>query len=94
VFIKRVYEAYWLEGRDISQLDLVLEMASDFVSSVSELKDSICSDRFGERIVPFDEPAFATGVYNLPTYWIGGERFAEQPMTALRKALQNALVSQ
>jgi hypothetical protein len=41
--------------------------------------------------VGFDDPAYASGVYNVPTFFIGEERYAEQPLTVLKKAVRGAL---
>jgi hypothetical protein len=48
--------------------------------------------RFEDKIIAFDEPSYATGVYNVPTFYIGGERYAEQPYGVLQQAMRKLVV--
>lgn len=82
-----LYEAFWLRGEHIGELDVILEIAKPILGDVSELRASIEERRYFENLVGFDDPAYEKGVYNVPTYWIGDERYAEQPTLVLRKAI-------
>ncbi len=86
-FIFDVYSAYWDQGADISDLSVLLNLAQPYVANIDNLRESILSGEFASRITEFDEPAYSSGVYNLPTFWIGGARYAEQPLRALQRAL-------
>jgi predicted DsbA family dithiol-disulfide isomerase len=86
-FACRLYEAYWEEGININELDPLVEIASDYVEDTDELREAITKKCFADNVIPYDKPAFASGVYNVPTFWIGGERYAEQPLMVLREAL-------
>lgn len=90
-YIERIYRAYWEEGMDINNLETLVELGASFGFSTSELRTSIETGEFAHHITPFDLEAYQAGVYNLPTFWIGGERYAEQPITVLRKAIQACL---
>jgi riboflavin biosynthesis pyrimidine reductase/predicted DsbA family dithiol-disulfide isomerase len=88
--IERLYRAYWEHGLDIDSWETLRLVAADLVPDLEALRASIDARRFADRIVGFDEPAYATGVYNVPTFWIDGTRFAEQPSVVLREALIRA----
>ncbi|MFN8219826.1 MAG: dihydrofolate reductase family protein [Fimbriimonadales bacterium] len=89
--VDRLYRAYWLHGLDIGNLGTLKMLSAGLVDDFGEMARAIEERRYAQAIVPFDEPAYATGVYNIPTFWIGGERYAEQPYLVLRKALLAAV---
>lgn len=90
-FVYAMYRAYWEEGREIDSLDVIAEIGARYVSDVGELLDAVQERRFADKIVPFDEQAYSQGVYNVPTYWIGGDRYAEQPRIVLESAIRKVL---
>ena len=85
--VEAIYRAFWEDGRDINKIELICEIACGIVSNIDEMKSAIESDRFGDQVVDFDEDAYASGVYNVPTFFIGEKRLAEQPYSAIRKAM-------
>lgn len=85
--VERIYRAYWKEGRDIDSLDVLTDLATGIVSDVEGMRRAIEERRYDDRIVKFNKPAYAEGVFNVPTFWIGGERYAEQPYAVLAAAL-------
>lgn len=90
-FARRLYEAYWLEGLVINEIEVLAELAAGIVPDVDALVQSVASQEFESRIVKFDDDAYAAGVYNVPTYFIGGERYAEQPYEVLAEAIRAEL---
>lgn len=84
--VERVYRAYWEWGWDIDDPAVLARLAQGLVPDVDEMMAAVAERRFADRIVPFDKPAFATGVYHVPTFFIGDERHAEQPYEVLRQA--------
>ncbi len=90
-FIRRMYEAYWVEGVEINALENIRSIAEGLVDSPEAMLDSIQSGEFEDRIVKFDDDAYAAGIYNVPTFIIGGERYAEQPLSVLAKAIRKEL---
>ena len=90
-FAEILYRAYWERGREINRPDVLRQLAEDALDDVEAMTEAIEDRRFAADIVPFDDEAYASGVYNVPTYWIGGERYAEQPYAVLRKAVERAL---
>lgn len=86
-FIEKMYRAFWEEGKEINNPAVIRELATGIISNLDDLEAAIAEKRFNDRIVGFDDDAYAAGIYNVPTYIIEGERYAEQPITTLRKAL-------
>ncbi len=82
-FIGAAFRAYWERGERIGDLDVVLELAGDG----DELREALECRAYRDQVVHYDAAAFASGVWNVPTFWIGGERFAEQPYSVLAEAV-------
>lgn len=88
--VEALYRAYWERGESIDKIDVIEAVASGVVSDVSAMRRCI-ERRCGiDEIVPFDDSAYESGVYNVPTFFIGDERLAEQPYARLVEALQRA----
>jgi riboflavin biosynthesis pyrimidine reductase len=92
-FIERLYRAYWTEGIEIERLDFLIAVAREFGFDVADFEQSIRRKQYGTRIVPFDDAAYASGVYNVPTFFIGQDRLAEQPYSALAEATRRAVAA-
>lgn len=92
-FIERMYRAYWEEGREINAIEVIQELAEGLVPEVDHLVKAVENREFDDRIVKFDDDAYASGVYNVPTFFIGGERYAEQSYRALSRALHELKTS-
>ena len=92
-FIEAVYRAYYEQAADIDNIDVLATIAKPYTKNIDDLIKAIETKRFKDNIIAFDEPSYATGIYNVPTFIIAGERYAEQPYTALEKAMRQALVS-
>ena len=89
-FIERLYRALWEQGREINAPDVLRELASGLMDADAMLV-AVEEVRYRDQVVGFDDPAYASGVYNVPTFFIGEERYAAQPLTVLRKAVRGAL---
>ncbi len=87
-FVERIYYAYWRAGKDISQTEVLMELARGVVEDLGGLESAINERRYSDQIIPFDQPAHQTGIWHLPTFWIGEQVFAEQPWLAIEKALR------
>ncbi|MBV6458231.1 MAG: hypothetical protein HONBIEJF_01356 [Fimbriimonadaceae bacterium] len=92
-WVGRLYRAYWEDGDEIGSLDVLMELGRDWFSDLDGLRNRILDRHYTDRIVGFNEQAYAAGVYNLPTFFIGGGRYAEQPYVVLRDAMEAALVN-
>lgn len=93
VLVDRLYRAYWEDAKDITDTAVILDLAKDVVADLDGLRAAMAERRFAANIVSFDAEAYRTGVYNVPTFFIGEERLAEQPYSALREAMHRLLGS-
>lgn len=89
--IEAFYRALYEEGKAIGEPQVIAEIAQGIVPNVPEMLEAIQERRYADRIVPFDEDAHSAGVYNVPTFFIDGARYAEQPTRVLREAIRQAL---
>ena len=90
-FMERLYRAYWLEGKNINELDVLKELAAGMIFDIDRMVHAIESKAFDRWVVKFDDEAHSLGVYNVPTYFIGGQKYAEQPFSVLRAAILREL---
>jgi predicted DsbA family dithiol-disulfide isomerase len=90
-FAKRLYEAYWLEGVVINDVDEFTRLAEGIIPDIEALRKSVESGEFESKIVKFDDEAYAAGVFNVPTFFIGGEKYAEQPYSVLAAAIRKEM---
>lgn len=84
----RLYPAYWERGLNINEREVLLAETAGLLDG-SELTEVLASRRYADRIVGFNKPAYAVGVYNVPTFFIGGERYAEESYRTLERALRS-----
>lgn len=89
-FVRRLYDAYWLEGVEINALENLKLLADGIIDDPEAMLDSVQSGEFESKVVKFDNDAYAAGVYNVPTFFIGGERYAEQPTAVIAEAIRKA----
>lgn len=89
--LERLYSALYNHGREINSLETIRTLSEGLIPDVDSMIRAIERRRYRENIVAFDDDAHRHGVYNVPTFWIGGERYAEQPIGVLRQAIRRAL---
>ena len=89
--LERIYIAYWREDRDIDCTKELLRLSKGLLQDQQALENAIEEKRFAGKIVTFNKPAYESGVFNLPTLWIDGERYAEQPYNILSSAMGSSL---
>lgn len=89
--LDRIYIAYWRDDKDIDSTEELLNLSKGLIEDQQGLEKAIEEKRFADKIVRFNKPAYETGVFNLPTFWIGGERYAEQPYNVLSRAMGSLL---
>jgi predicted DsbA family dithiol-disulfide isomerase len=89
--VEALYRAYWERGENINEVETIRQVATGIVSDLDALVHAVTTQQFKANITGFDDEAYSKGVYNVPTFTIGGDRYAEQPYVNLRKALAAAL---
>ncbi len=80
-----VYHAYWEEDRDIADLETLQEIAGRGGLDVPEFTRALADRRYRDRVIEFDEPAHAAGIWNVPTWQFPREWIAEQPYVEVRR---------
>lgn len=88
--IERIYRAFWEEGREINRIDVLKDLARGLIHDAAAYEKAIIVREYHHKVVLFDDDANAQGVYNVPTFFIGGKRYAEQPYIVLAKAVKAA----
>jgi predicted DsbA family dithiol-disulfide isomerase len=86
-----LYRAYWQRGEEINNPDVIHRVAEGIVKDHDALDEAVRTRKFKDNIVGFDDPAYALGIYNVPTFHIDGGRYAEQPYSALHAAVRSAI---
>lgn len=87
----KLYEAFWLEGHNVNDLEVLKDLASQIGLDSGTMISSVESEEFADKIIPFDDPSYEAGVYNVPTFFVGQLKLAEQPLPALRSAIEQWL---
>ena len=85
--IRVLYQAYWLRGEEINDVEVLVRLAEGLIPDLTDFRTAVAERRYKDNIVGFDDDAYANGVYNVPTFFIGGEKYAEQSTRVLRAAL-------
>jgi predicted DsbA family dithiol-disulfide isomerase len=87
-----VYRAYWDEHQDIADLDVLRNLAQNAGLDPGAFAASIESEQYADRIVPFDDPAYAIGIRHIPTFIFGAEeQMAEANYSDLAHATERFL---
>lgn len=90
-FYDRVFKAYFNEGRDIGDMAVVLELASEIGLKQEEMKYALDNKLYAGRIEENRELARANQVIVLPTFIIKESRIVGiQPYAAFQRALSSA----
>ena len=66
----RLMDAYWAEGRDIGDHDVLLELAA--ASGVEGAEELLAGDRYLERVLNLTRKAQSIGVSGIPAFLLGG----------------------
>lgn len=74
-FAQATYRAYFVEGRDISQQAVVLEIAGETGADCAALAEAIATDAVKDMLKAASAEAIAAGVFGSPYVIIDGEPF-------------------
>jgi predicted DsbA family dithiol-disulfide isomerase len=83
-----LYRSFWMEGQEVNRLDVLENLGQGVFSDPAAMLAQIQARAYSSRIVPFDDEAYAAGVYNVPTFFIGDQKHAEQPLPVLRRVIR------
>lgn len=90
-WVETVYEAYWMRGEAVGKIEVLCNLAAQNGFPCQDMEAALGSRTYADRIVKFDDDAYAAGVYNVPTFFIGERRYAEQPYVVLQRAVAGVL---
>jgi predicted DsbA family dithiol-disulfide isomerase len=90
-YIVALYHAYWEEDRNISDLAVLKEVAERAGLNSQEFVEALQNRTYRDRIVEFDDPAHAAGIYNVPTWKFTEKWVAEQPYSVLKEMCKRYL---
>lgn len=74
-FARRIYRAYFAQGRDIADPSVVLAIASEAGVDSASLAEPLKGDAVKERVRLEVEAAMAAGVFGSPFFIVDGEPF-------------------
>jgi predicted DsbA family dithiol-disulfide isomerase len=89
--VEKLYRGLWEDGQNINDVDVLLKLGQGIIKDANAYEMAIRERTFRDKIVGFDNEAYSKGVYNVPTYFIGEERYAEQPYAVLRDVVSIAV---
>lgn len=74
-FAHAVFRAYWVDGRDISEVPTVLDIAGALGIDRDAYAAAIASQEFKDRLKQETDAAIALGVFGVPYIMVDGEPF-------------------
>ncbi|HLJ56352.1 MAG TPA: DsbA family protein [Chthonomonadaceae bacterium] len=83
-YLDALYHAYWEEDRDIADRSVLDDIAGSAHLDVPAFRAALEGRAYRDRIVEFDEPAHAAGVWNVATWMFPEEWIAEQTYPVIR----------
>jgi predicted DsbA family dithiol-disulfide isomerase len=87
-----VYRAYWERSEDISDLDVLGAIARDAGLDRADFVAAVSAKAYYDKIVRFDDDAYARDVTHVPTFLFRGERCAEAPYDTIRDLARRFLI--
>ena len=74
-FAHAVFRAYWVDGRDISELPVVLEIVDHLSIDRDAFTTAIATPEFKDRLRQETDDAIAKGMFGAPYFMVDGEAF-------------------
>ena len=74
-FAHAIFRAYWVDGRDIGELAVVLEIADSLNIDRDAFTAAIATPEFKERLKQETDAAIAKGMFGAPYFIVDGEPF-------------------
>jgi predicted DsbA family dithiol-disulfide isomerase len=79
-----VYRAYWEQSQDISSHDVLGRIIGEIGLNPPDFIDAVSRKAYSDKVVGFDDDAYADDVTHVPTFIFRGERCAEAPYSTIR----------
>jgi len=74
-FAHAIFRAYWVDGRDISELPIMLKVATETGFDAQALSEAVNMPEIKERLRAETEAAIARGMFGAPYIIVDGEPF-------------------
>ncbi len=87
-----VYRAFWERSEDISELEVLGALAEGAGLDKTEFLAAVSAKAYYDRIVRFDDDAYAADITHVPTFLFRGERCAEAPYSTIKELAERYLV--
>ena len=87
-----VYRGFWQHSVDISDLTLLTEIARDNGADPDSFRSALEAKQYHDKIVRFDDDAYAADVTHVPTVIFRGERCAEAPYSTVQELASRYLI--
>jgi len=88
---ERILKAYFIEGQDIGDVEILLNLATEIDLNGGEIREFLLSDAGIEDIEALKRQAIAQGIYSVPTIRIDQEVLVGgQPVEVFLVVLQSA----
>jgi predicted DsbA family dithiol-disulfide isomerase len=86
----RLFVAYWGDGRDIGDDDVLVEIATDAGLDEAEVRDVLASDRYGDFVAQATSKATDIGTGGVPAWVLDGRMLipGAQPHEVFERALE------
>jgi predicted DsbA family dithiol-disulfide isomerase len=90
-FQARVMDAYWSQGQDIGDPEVLVRLAQDAGLSAEEARRALKAPEYTARVAATRQEASRAGVSGVPAFFIGGARVVGcQPYEVLAEAARLA----
>lgn len=87
-----VYRAFWERSEDISNLDVLCPLAAGVGLDADDFLRAVSSKTYHDKIIRFDDDAYAADITHVPTFAFRGERCAEAPYEIIRDLASRFLI--
>ncbi len=87
-----VYRAFWERSEDISNLDVLGKLAETVGLDKNDFTRAVSAKTYHDKIIRFDDDAYAADITHVPTFQFRGERCAEAPYEIIRDLASRFLI--
>jgi len=74
-YVKRVFPAYWVEDRDLSKDEELLDIVSSLGVDSQDFLQGVRSEEVKQKLKEITEAALSRGAFGVPTFFVSGEMF-------------------